>query len=244
MPAKERADALLVSRGLCDSREQAKRLILAGEVSIGTSVVAKPSTKLPADIDLTIKEKPKYVGRGGLKMEGALDAFQIDPSGMTCLDVGASTGGFTDCLLQRGAAKVHAIDVGTNQLVWKLRNDPRVVAKEKFNARYMTLEDIGEPVDLAVTDVSFISLTKILPPMFSCLKPDGQIVCLIKPQFELQREDISKGGVVRDPELHQRAVDKIHHFVSEELKHTWLDCIDSPIKGTDGNKEFLALLRT
>ena len=243
MPAKERADALLVSRGLCDSREQAKRLILAGEVSTGTTVVAKPSTKLPSDAELSIKEKPKYVGRGGLKIEGALDTFHIDPTGMTCLDVGASTGGFTDCLLQHGATKVHAVDVGTNQLVWKLRNDPRVIVKEKFNARYMTPADIGDPIDLAVTDVSFISLTKILPSMFSCLKPDGQIVCLIKPQFELDREDISKGGIVRDPELHQRAVDKIHHFVTEELGHTWIEYIDSPIKGTEGNREFLAWLR-
>jgi len=243
MPAKERADSLLVSRGLCDSREQAKRLILAGEVFTGTKVVAKPSTKLPTEAELTVKDKPKYVGRGGLKMEGALDTFQIDPTGLTCLDVGASTGGFTDCLLQRGAIKVHALDVGTNQLVWKLRSDPRVMAKEKFNARYMTPDDIGEPIDLAVTDVSFISLTKILSPMFACLKPEGQIICLIKPQFELEREDISKGGIVRDSELHQRAVDKIHHFVSEELGHTWVDCIDSPITGTDGNREFLALLR-
>ncbi|MDG1358792.1 MAG: TlyA family RNA methyltransferase [Akkermansiaceae bacterium] len=242
MPTKERADALLVSRGLCDSREQAKRLILAGEVLTGTTVVAKPSTKLPADAELTVKEKPKYVGRGGLKMEGALDVFNIDPSGMTCLDVGASTGGFTDCLLQRGASKVHAVDVGTNQLVWKLRSDPRVIVKEKFNARYMTPEDVGEPIDLAVTDVSFISLTKILPPMFATLGPDGQIVCLIKPQFELNREDISKGGIVRDPALHQRAVDKIHQFVTEELNHRWIQCIDSPIKGTEGNKEFLAWL--
>ena len=243
MPAKERVDALLVSRGLCDSREQAKRLILAGEVSTGTTVVAKPSTKLPSDAELSIKEKPKYVGRGGLKIEGALDTFHIDPTGMTCLDVGASTGGFTDCLLQYGATKVHSVDVGTNQLVWKLRNDPRVIVKEKFNARYMTPADIGDPIDLAVTDVSFISLTKILPSMFSCLKPDGQIVCLIKPQFELDREDISKGGIVRDPELHQRAVDKIHHFVTEELGHTWIEYIDSPIKGTEGNREFLAWLR-
>lgn len=243
MPTKERADALLVSRGLCDSREQAKRLILAGEVLTGTTVVAKPSTKLPVDAELTVKEKPKYVGRGGLKMEGALDVFNIDPSGMTCLDVGASTGGFTDCLLQRGASKVHAVDVGTNQLVWKLRSDPRVIVKEKFNARYMTPEDIGEPIDLAVTDVSFISLTKILPPMFATLGADGQIVCLIKPQFELDREDISKGGIVRDPALHQRAVDKIHQFVSEELNHRWIQCIDSPIKGTEGNKEFLAWLK-
>jgi 23S rRNA (cytidine1920-2'-O)/16S rRNA (cytidine1409-2'-O)-methyltransferase len=163
--------------------------------------------------------------------------------GLTCLDVGASTGGFTDCLLQRGATKVHAVDVGTNQLVWKLRNDPRVIVKEKFNARHMTPDDIGEPIDLAVTDVSFISLTKILPPMFATLKADGQIVCLIKPQFELDREDISKGGIVKDPALHQRAVDKIKKFVTEELNHQWIECIDSPIKGTEGNKEFLAWLR-
>lgn len=243
MPAKERVDALLVTRGLCDSREQAKRLILAGEVSTGTVVVAKPSTKLSSDADLSIKEKPKYVGRGGLKIEGALDTFDINPMGLTCLDVGASTGGFTDCLLQRGATKVHAVDVGTNQLVWKLRNDPRVIVKEKFNARHMTPDDIGEPIDLAVTDVSFISLTKILPPMFATLKADGQIVCLIKPQFELDREDISKGGIVKDLALHQRAVDKIKKFVTEELNHQWIECIDSPIKGTEGNKEFLAWLR-
>jgi len=243
MPTKERADALLVSRGLCDSREQAKRLILAGEVMAGTTVVAKPSTKLSDDAELTVKERPKFVGRGGLKMEGALDRFDIDPTGMTCLDVGASTGGFTDCLLQRGAVKVHAVDVGTNQLVWKLRNDPRVVVKEKFNARHMTPDHIGDSIDLAVTDVSFISLTKILPPMFDTLKENGQIICLIKPQFELNREDISKGGIVRDPALHQRAVDKIHQFVTDELGHTWIDCIDSPITGTDGNREFLAWLR-
>ena len=209
----------------------------------GTTVVAKPSTKLSDDAELTVKERPKFVGRGGLKMEGALDRFDIDPTGMTCLDVGASTGGFTDCLLQRGAVKVHAVDVGTNQLVWKLRNDPRVVVKEKFNARHMTPDDIGDSIDLAVTDVSFISLTKILPPMFDSLKENGQIICLIKPQFELNREDISKGGIVRDPALHQRAVNKIHQFVTDELGHTWIDCIDSPITGTDGNREFLAWLR-
>ena len=243
MPSKERADALLVAKGLCDSREQAKRLILAGEVLHGTHVVAKPSTKIPTDGELTVKERPKFVGRGGLKMEGALDSFEIDPTGMTCLDVGASTGGFTDCLLQRGAERVHAVDVGTNQLVWKLRSDPRVVVKEKFNARHMVPEDIGEPIDLAVTDVSFISLTRILPPMFSTLKESGQIVCLIKPQFELQRDDISKGGIVRDPELHQQAVDKIYNFVTEELGHIWIKQIESPIQGTDGNKEFLAWLK-
>ncbi|MFC5051481.1 TlyA family RNA methyltransferase [Rubritalea spongiae] len=240
---KDRADALLVSRKLCDSREQAKRLILAGEVLHGTTVVAKPSTKLPVDAEITLKAKPKFVSRGGLKIEKGIDHFNIDPTGLTCLDVGASTGGFTDCLLQRGAVKVHAVDVGTNQLVWKLRNDPRVIVKEKFNARHMVPKDINnDPIDLAVTDVSFISLTKILPPMFSTLKPDGKIICLIKPQFELERDEIGKGGIVRDPELHQKAVDKIRTFVTEELGHQWLDYTTSPITGTDGNVEYLALL--
>jgi len=239
---KERADALLVSRKLCDSREQAKRLILAGEVLTGTTVVSKPSTKLETDAHLLVKQKPKYVSRGGLKLEGALKHFDFDPEGLLCLDCGASTGGFTDCLLQAGAVKVHAIDVGTNQLVWKIRSDERVVVKEKFNARHMVPEDIGEQVDLCVTDVSFISLTKILPPLFSVLKPGGHIICLVKPQFELQRDDVGKGGIVRDPELHQKAVDKIRDFVTEALGYQWLDHTTSPITGTDGNVEYLALL--
>lgn len=240
---KDRADAVLVSRNLCESREQAKRLILAGEVLVDTTVISKPSTKIDVDAHITIKEKPKFVSRGGLKIEGALDYFGIDPTGLTCLDVGASTGGFTDCLLQRGAVKVHAVDVGTNQLVWKLRNDPRVIVKEKFNARHMVPADINNDlIDLAVTDVSFISLTKILPPMFTTLQPEGKIICLIKPQFELERDEIGKGGIVRDPALHQKAVDKIHSFVTDTLGHQWLGITDSPITGTDGNKEYLALL--
>jgi len=177
-------------------------------------------------------------------MEGALDAFGIDPREWVCLDCGSSTGGFTDCLLQRGAAKVHAIDVGTNQLVWKLRNDPRVVVKEQFNARYMELQDIGgDAVDFCVTDVSFISLTKILPALFRVLKEGGAVVCLIKPQFELSRDEISKGGVVRDEALHRKAVEKIRCFVEEELEREWIKCVDSPITGMDGNREFLAYLR-
>jgi 23S rRNA (cytidine1920-2'-O)/16S rRNA (cytidine1409-2'-O)-methyltransferase len=236
----ERADALLVARGLCDSREQAKRLILAGEVRSGDRVIDKPSAKLPLEAPLAIKEKPRFVGRGGLKIEAALDAFQIDPSGWICIDVGASTGGFTDCLLQRGAARVHAVDVGTNQLVWKIRNDPRVVVKEQFNARHMVPEDIGEKVQLAVMDLSFISLTKVLPAVFSVLEQDGAVICLIKPQFELQRDDISKGGIVRDPALHEQAVDKIRRFVTEEHPMEWRGVIPSPITGMDGNQEFLA----
>jgi 23S rRNA (cytidine1920-2'-O)/16S rRNA (cytidine1409-2'-O)-methyltransferase len=237
---KERIDALLVSRGLCDSREQAKRLVLAGEVRSGDRIIDKPSTQLPPDAPLEVKEKLRYVGRGGLKLEGALDAFQIDPNGWTCIDVGASTGGFTDCLLQRGAVRVHAVDVGTNQLVWKLRNDPRVIVKEQFNARHMVPEDIGEKVRLAVMDLSFISLTKVLPAVFSVLEENGAVVCLIKPQFELRREDIAKGGIVRDPALHERAVAKIRDFVTHEHACEWLGLIPSPITGMDGNQEFLA----
>ena len=240
MIKKDRIDALLVVRGLCDSREQAKRLILAGEVRSGDHIIDKPSTKLATDAPLEVKQKLRYVGRGGLKLEGALDHFAVDPTGWTCIDVGSSTGGFTDCLLQRGATRVHAVDVGTNQLVWKLRNDPRVIVKEQFNARNMVPEDIGELCDLAVMDLSFISLTKVLPAVFKVLKPQGSIICLIKPQFELQREDITKGGIVRDPELHQRAINKIHHFTTHEGHHQWHGIIPSPITGMDGNQEFLA----
>ena len=236
----ERADALLVARGLCASREQAKRLILAGEVRSGDRLIDKPSTKIAVDAPLAIKDKPRFVGRGGLKLEAALEAFQIDPCGWVCIDVGASTGGFTDCLLQRGAVRVHAVDVGTNQLVWKLRNDPRVVVKEQFNARHMVPQDIGELVRLAVMDLSFISLTKVLPAVVRVLEETGSLVCLIKPQFELEREAISKGGIVRDPALHQRAVDKIRDFIATQPGLEWRGLIPSPITGTDGNHEFLA----
>ena len=236
----ERVDVLLVEKGLCESREQAKRLILAGEVRIGDRVIDKPGQKLAEDSALEVREKPKFVGRGGIKLEGALEAFGINPTAWVCIDVGASTGGFTDCLLQHGAAKVHAVDVGTNQLVWKLRNDPRVVVKEQFNARHMVLEDLGEKVRLAVMDLSFISLTKVLPAVFSVLDDEGSVVCLIKPQFELDREDISKGGIVRDPALHERAVEKIRRFVVDECRREWRGLIASPITGTDGNQEFLA----
>ncbi len=237
---KERVDTLLVARGLCDSREQAKRLIIAGEIRSGDRIIDKPATKLPEDSPLEVKERPRFVGRGGLKLEGALHAFGIDPAGWTCMDVGASTGGFTDCLLQRGACRVHAIDVGTNQLVWKLRNDPRVVVKEQFNARHLVAADIGEPIRLAVMDLSFISLTKVLPAVFGVLDPQGEVVCLIKPQFELRKDDISKGGIVRDPLLHERAVAKIRMFVTEQHGCEWKGLIPSPITGMDGNQEFLA----
>lgn len=243
MAGGERVDALLVARGLCASREQAKRLIMAGEVFCGTERVAKPSVKLPGDADLSVRERPKYVGRGGLKLEGALEAFGIEPAGWVCLDVGASTGGFTDCLLQRGAAKVHAIDVGTNQLAWKLRQDARVVSKEKFNARNLKREDLGERVDLAVMDLSFISLAKVLPAVFAVVRDGGTVVCLIKPQFELSKEEVGKGGIVREDALREKAIDKIRRFVEEAGAWMWEGLVESPITGTDGNVEYLAFLR-
>ncbi len=240
---KPRLDQLLVDRGLVDSREQAKRLILAGKVAVQGVENPKPGQKVNDDVEVTLAEPPKYVGRGGFKLEGALDYFGISVEGKVGLDIGASTGGFTDCLLQRGAARVYAVDVGTNQLAWKLRQDERVVAREKFNARHLTPDDLPEKVDLVVTDVSFISLTLILGPAFNVLKEDGDIVCLIKPQFELKREQIGKGGIVRDPELHEQAVEKIRHFVTMELTKAWQGVTPSPIAGTDGNREFLAWLR-
>lgn len=240
---KQRLDVLVTSLGLCDSREQAQRLILAGEVSVKGQVITKPGTKVDDTLPIAIKNKPRYVSRGGLKLEGALKAFPVKAEGKICLDIGSSTGGFTDCLLQNGALRVHAVDVGTNQLVWKLRNDPRVIVKEQFNARYMTPADLGEKVQLIVSDVSFISLTKILPAAYDCLEEGGDLLVLIKPQFELQPEDIGPGGIVRDPLLHQRAVDKIHDFVTTELHREWMGVADSPITGMEGNKEFLAWLR-
>ena len=243
MSAKIRLDQALVARGLCESREQAKRLILAGQVTVEGVGNPKPGLSIDEDREIRVKEMPKYVGRGGLKLEGALDAFGIDPEGMVGLDIGASTGGFTDCLLQRGAAKVFAYDVGTNQLAWKLRSDPRVISREGFNVRHMVPDDVGEAVDVIVIDVSFISLTKILPAAFSVLKPGGDLVCLIKPQFELRREQIGKGGIVREPALRDEAVARIRNFVTDELAKDWRGLVESPISGTDGNVEFLAWLR-
>ncbi len=237
---KDRLDALLINRGMCDSREQGKRLVLAGEVKVDGRVVDKPAERFGEDAVVEIREKPRFVGRGGLKLEGALEHFGIDVRGWNCLDVGASTGGFTDCLLQRGAAKVHAIDVGTNQLVWKLRNDPRVVSREKFNARNLVESDLGERVMLAVMDLSFISLTKVLPAVFGVLEEGGAVVCLIKPQFELRREDVEKGGIVRDKALRERAIGKICEFVTIEHGREWRGVVPAKISGMDGNQEFLA----
>lgn len=240
---KERIDTLLVTRGFFPSREKAQSAIMAGEVSIGDQRIDKAGTKVEQESEIVVKSSQRYVGRGGLKLEAALQQFSINPTGTTCLDIGASTGGFTDCLLQHGATKVHAIDVGHSQLDWKIRSDPRVVVREKLNARYLTREDIPDSIDLCVIDVSFISLTLILPPAFELLSPKGVILSLIKPQFELNKEDVGKGGIIRNPDLHDRAVQKIKNFVETTLSKNWCGIIDSPILGTEGNKEFLACLR-
>jgi 23S rRNA (cytidine1920-2'-O)/16S rRNA (cytidine1409-2'-O)-methyltransferase len=242
MPKKLRLDQLLVGRGLFPSREQARRAILAGKVSVGTRIAAKPSELLDDQTAIAVKPIRKYVGRGALKLESALDHFHVDLRGKTGLDIGASTGGFTDCMLQRGAEKIYAVDVGYGQLDWKLRNDPRVIVLEKINARFLTGDQVQELVNLCVIDVSFISLTLILPNAVALLEPDGVILALIKPQFELQRSEVGKGGIVRDPRLHQKAQDKIVAFVND-LGHVVAGIAPAGIKGADGNQEFFACIR-
>jgi 23S rRNA (cytidine1920-2'-O)/16S rRNA (cytidine1409-2'-O)-methyltransferase len=250
MPGKQRLDQLLVARGLFESREKAQRAIMAGQVRVGEQVVDKASSKFDETAVLTVAAADRYVGRGGHKLEGALRHFGIDPTGFVCLDIGASTGGFTDCLLQHGAAKVWAVDVGHSQLDWKIRSDPRVIAREKLNARFLSRADIPDRIDLAVADVSFISLTLILPPALELLAPGGRMIVLVKPQFELKRQDVGRGGIVKDPELHAAAVEKIRAFVQEMMpaangqRLQWSGVIESPILGGEGNKEFLALLTT
>ncbi len=242
MPKKLRLDQLLVGKGLFPSREQARRAVMAGDVKVGTRIAAKPSELLEEGALISIKPTPKYVGRGALKLEGALDYFKIDVHGTTALDIGASTGGFTDCMLQRGAVKVYAVDVGHGQLNWKLRNDPRVIVLEKVNARSLSLKYVPELVDLCVIDVSFISLTLVLPNAFDLITPTGVILALIKPQFELQRADVGRGGIVRDQELHRKAEDKIVSFVTHS-RHVVTGIVPSAIKGADGNQEFFACIR-
>ena len=242
MPKRLRLDQLLFGRGLFPSREQARRAILAGEVSVATRVADKPSELLDEQTAVAVKPARKYVGRGALKLESALDHFDVDVRGKTALDIGASTGGFTDCMLQRGTEKIYAVDVGYGQLDWKLRNDLRVIVLEKTNARFLTRDQVQELVDICAIDVSFISLTLILPNAFDLLKPDGVILALIKPQFELQRSDVGKGGIVRDPRLHQKAQDKIVAFVND-LGHIVAGIAPAAIKGADGNQEFFACIR-
>ena len=242
MPKKLRIDQLLVGRGLFPSREKARRAILAGEISVATRIVHKPSELLDEQTAIAVKPTRKYVSRGAPKLESALDYFHIDPWGKTALDIGASTGGFTDCMLQRGAEKVYTVDVGYGQLDWKLRNDPRVIVLEKINARFLTRDQVQDLVDICVIDVSFISLTLILPKAVALLKSYGTILALIKPQFELQRSEGGKGGIVRDARLHGKAQDKIVAFVND-LGHIVAGIAPAAIKGADGNQEFFACIR-
>lgn len=243
---KVRLDQLLVARGLFDSREKAQRAILAGEVFADGQRADKAGARFEDAVPLEVAARPPYVSRGGQKLEAALDHFAVDPTGHVCVDIGASTGGFTDCLLQRGAAKVYALDVGHGQLDWKIRSDSRVVVREKLNARNLSAADVPEPASIGVVDVSFISLTLILPPLCAVLGAPGRaVIALIKPQFELERADIGKGGIVRDASLHERAVEKVRVFAGERLGNwRWTGVIESPILGTQGNKEFLACLRS
>ena len=234
---KERLDLLIVGRGLADSQQRAQRFIMAGQVTVGERVVDKPGTRVPVSAQVTVKSGPPYVSRGGFKLEAALDAFDLDVKGWLAADVGASTGGFTDCLLQRGAAGVYAIDVGYGQLAWKLRQDPRVVVMDRTNARH--LESLPEQVDLATIDVSFISLRQILPPVMDWLQPGGRVVALIKPQFEARREQVGQGGVVRDPEVHRAVLGEIVDW-AESHGLGLMGLIRSPLTGPAGNVEFLA----
>ena len=227
----------MVERGLADSREKARALILAGQVLVAGQKAAKAGASIDADAKIELLAQPRYVGRGGLKLEAALDHFLIHPAGKVCADIGSSTGGFTDCLLQRGAARVYAIDVGTGQLDWKLRNDPRVIVREQVNARYLAREHIPEAIALAVCDVSFISITMILPALAALLTPDGEMVILVKPQFELDRDQVGKGGIVRDPALHQQACRRVEQAVQKLGFQS--EIIPSPILGAEGNREFL-----
>jgi 23S rRNA (cytidine1920-2'-O)/16S rRNA (cytidine1409-2'-O)-methyltransferase len=238
---KIRLDQLLVEKGLAESREKAKRLIMSGQILVDGYPAPKPGQTLDPDHKIVLKEAERFVSRGGEKLEGAMEAFPIELTGKVCLDIGSSTGGFTDCMLQHGAAKVYAVDVGKGQLHWKLREDPRVVVMEGVNARYLTPSDLPEPADFASIDTSFISLTNILPAVKGLLKPGGEIVSLIKPQFEAGKEEVDKGrGVITDPAIHEEVVSKVRKFGTEELKLEWLGISTSPLKGPKGNVEFLA----
>jgi 23S rRNA (cytidine1920-2'-O)/16S rRNA (cytidine1409-2'-O)-methyltransferase len=241
--ARQRLDLCLVARGLAPTREKARRLILAGAVRVDGQAAAKPGATIPADARIEVAAPEKYVSRGGHKLEAALEAFGIACAGRVCADIGASTGGFTDCLLQRGARRVHAVDVGRGQLAWKLRLDPRVVVHEGLNARRLTVADIGEPLELITVDVSFISLKKVLGAAVALLVAGGEAVALIKPQFEAGRKFVQKGGVVRDSAVHERVQADIRRFAVEQLGLECVGLMESPLTGPAGNKEFLIALR-
>jgi 23S rRNA (cytidine1920-2'-O)/16S rRNA (cytidine1409-2'-O)-methyltransferase len=234
---KRRIDQLLVERGLAESRERAQALIIAGYVHSAGRKIEKPGQTLPVDAPIEVTERLRYVSRGGLKLEGAIHHFNLNVQNKVCIDVGSSTGGFTDCLLQHGAARVYSFDVGEGQLDWKLRNDPRVVVREGVNVRYLKPGDVPEPADLIVCDVSFISLTLIVPAIVPLLRTPGAMVILIKPQFEAGRDQVGKGGIVRDPQLHREVCERIEGMVQTAGFRTAL--MESPITGAEGNREFL-----
>ncbi|EEF58850.1 TlyA family RNA methyltransferase [Pedosphaera parvula] len=244
--ALDRLDQALVERGLCESREKARRAIMAGQVTINQQPAKKPSDRVKQGDNIALASGDKYVSRGGLKMEHALKHFALNVAGLTAIDLGASTGGFTDCLLQNGAAKVYAVDVGHGQLAWKLRQDHRVVVMEKTNARELTPARFPAPfslADLIVIDCSFISLSKILPVAIALLRPSANIVALIKPQFEAGKAEADKGkGVITDPAIHARVLRELEQFVSEQPLAEWRGSTESPLLGPAGNKEFFALI--
>jgi len=241
---RERIDKLLVERGLAQSRTKAQALVMAGVVLVNEQRVVKPSEMFELDAAIRVKgagdPAARYVGRGGLKLEAAIQKFKLNVADLICLDVGASTGGFTDCLLQHGARHVVAVDVGHNQIDWRLRNDARVEVREGVNARYLKPEDFDEKFELAVMDVSFISATKVLPAVVSLLTENARLVTLIKPQFEVGRAEVGRGGIVNDPAKRARVVEEVNH-AAEELGLRVCGVIESPIHGADGNVEFLAL---
>lgn len=241
---KERLDVLLVRQGLAQSREKAKAVIMAGDVFVNGQREDKAGAMFAEEkVKIEVRgEKLKYVSRGGLKLEKAMQKFHLDLTNKICMDIGASTGGFTDCMLQNGASKVYAVDVGHGQLAWKLRNDERVVCMEKTNFRYVVREDIADDLDFASVDVSFISLSKILPPARALLKDGGEMVCLIKPQFEAGREKVGKKGVVRDAAVHLEVIETVLRFASQ-AGFAVLDLTYSPVKGPEGNIEYLVHLR-
>ena len=242
MKTKKRLDVLLTERLFAESRAKAQAIIMAGQVYVNGQKADKPGISYEETVDIEVRgESCPYVSRGGLKLEKALRDFGVDPTGYVCSDSGASTGGFTDCLLQKGASKVFAIDVGYGQLDWKIRSDPRVVVMERTNIRYVTPEQLGEHLDLSVVDVSFISLKIVLPAIKELLKPTGQVLCLIKPQFEAGREKVGKKGVVRDPDTHKEVLDMFVNLAAK-LDMTILGLTFSPVKGPEGNIEFLGHL--
>jgi 23S rRNA (cytidine1920-2'-O)/16S rRNA (cytidine1409-2'-O)-methyltransferase len=241
---RDRLDTRLTALGLAPSREKAQRLILAGQVRVNNQVAAKPSDRVDACARIEVAAPERFVSRGGHKLDAALTPFQVDCRNLVCADIGASTGGFTDCLLQHEAARVHAIDVGHGQLDWKLRNDPRVIVHDGVNARSVGPADIGEAVDLVTVDVSFISLKLVLPAAVTLLKPGGRIVALIKPQFEAGREHVKKGGVVRDDNVHEFVQREIAAFATGSLHLCVIGLMESPLRGPAGNREFLIGLQS